>query len=86
MHEDALSILTRIAHESTLRYAMQLITTSSVIAKRRKGTEVSHQCVVICCVNSFLRLIYTCRVSGFGQYRSRCLMKACAVSEDIFEL
>lgn len=62
MHEDALSILTRIAHESTLRYAMQLITTSSVIAKRRKGTEVSHQCIVICCVNSPLRVIYACRV------------------------
>ncbi|GLV38454.1 reptin [Carabus blaptoides fortunei] len=41
MHEDALSILTRIAHESSLRYAMQLITTSSVVAKRRKGTEIT---------------------------------------------
>lgn len=38
---DALSILGRIASETSLRYAIQLITTSSFIAKRRKASEVS---------------------------------------------
>ncbi|MBW0478992.1 hypothetical protein O181_018707 [Austropuccinia psidii MF-1] len=36
----ALDILTRIASESSLRYGIQLITTSSLVAKRRKNKEV----------------------------------------------
>ncbi|OAV89500.1 RuvB-like helicase 2 [Puccinia triticina 1-1 BBBD Race 1] len=36
----ALEILTRIASESSLRYGIQLITTSSMVAKRRKSKEV----------------------------------------------
>ncbi|KAI7962867.1 hypothetical protein MJO28_000961 [Puccinia striiformis f. sp. tritici] len=36
----ALDILTRIASESSLRYGIQLITTSSMVAKRRKSKEV----------------------------------------------
>ncbi|CAL8109395.1 unnamed protein product [Orchesella dallaii] len=39
--EDALKVLTRIATETSLRYAIQLITTAGVIAKRRKSQEVS---------------------------------------------
>lgn len=41
MSEDALSILTRIGQESSLRYAIQLITTASLVCRKRKGTEVS---------------------------------------------
>jgi RuvB-like protein 2 len=37
---DALELLTRIAHESTLRYAMHLITMSSYAAKKRKSLTV----------------------------------------------
>jgi len=39
--EDALKVLTRIATETSLRYAIQLITTAGVITKRRKSNEVS---------------------------------------------
>ncbi|KAG0143445.1 hypothetical protein CROQUDRAFT_661249 [Cronartium quercuum f. sp. fusiforme G11] len=36
----ALDILTRIASESSLRYGIQLITTASIVAKRRKSKDV----------------------------------------------
>ncbi|KAI5631364.1 ruvB-like helicase 2 [Phthorimaea operculella] len=41
MSADALTVLTRVATETSLRYAIQLITTASLVAKRRKATEVS---------------------------------------------
>ncbi|RVE40798.1 hypothetical protein evm_014552 [Chilo suppressalis] len=41
MSNDALTVLTRVATETSLRYAIQLITTASLVAKRRKATEVS---------------------------------------------
>lgn len=37
----ALEVLTRIAQESSLRYAIQLITTANLVSRKRKGTEVS---------------------------------------------
>jgi len=37
---DGLTVLTRIATETSLRYAIQLITIAGVVAKRRKSTEV----------------------------------------------
>uniref|UniRef100_T1GDX2 RuvB-like helicase n=1 Tax=Megaselia scalaris TaxID=36166 RepID=T1GDX2_MEGSC len=40
MHPDALTILTKIAHDTSLRYAIQLISTGNLIARRRKATEV----------------------------------------------
>merc|ERR1719508_700520 len=39
MSEDALSVLTKVAGETSLRYAIQLITVASLV--RRKGTEIS---------------------------------------------
>ncbi|CAG5000136.1 unnamed protein product [Parnassius mnemosyne] len=41
MSADALTVLTRVATETSLRYAIQLITTASLVAKRRKASEVS---------------------------------------------
>lgn len=41
MSEDALTVLTRIGVETTLRYAIQLITASSLVCRKRKGTEVT---------------------------------------------
>lgn len=38
---DALTILTKIATETSLRYAIQLITTANLVCRRRKGAEVS---------------------------------------------
>ena len=38
--EDAKELLTKIGQETTLRYAIQLITTSSLVAARRKSKEV----------------------------------------------
>lgn len=41
MNADALTILTKIATETSLRYAIQLITTAHLVCRRRKGAEVS---------------------------------------------
>lgn len=41
MTDDALTILTRIGLETSLRYAIQLITTAGLVARKRKSTEVS---------------------------------------------
>ncbi|EDW95353.2 uncharacterized protein Dyak_GE19593 [Drosophila yakuba] len=41
MHPDALTILTRIATDTSLRYAIQLITTANLVCRRRKATEVN---------------------------------------------
>lgn len=40
MHADALTVLTKIATDTSLRYAIQLITTSNLVCRRRKGAEV----------------------------------------------
>merc|ERR1711862_75845 len=36
---DALELLTRIAQETSLRYAIQTIITSSLVARKRKGSD-----------------------------------------------
>lgn len=40
MTSEAITVLTKIATANSLRYAIQLITTSNLICKRRKGVEV----------------------------------------------
>ncbi|ESO10238.1 hypothetical protein HELRODRAFT_73174, partial [Helobdella robusta] len=40
MTEDALTVLTRIGQETSLRYAIQLITTAYLVCRKRKGKEV----------------------------------------------
>jgi DNA helicase TIP49 (TBP-interacting protein) len=40
MTEDARELLTKIGHETSLRYAIQLITAASIVSQRRKATEV----------------------------------------------
>ncbi|CAH0548738.1 unnamed protein product, partial [Brassicogethes aeneus] len=40
MSENALGVLTRIAKETSLRYGMQLIMTSSLISRKRKAQEI----------------------------------------------
>ncbi|XP_072035140.1 ruvB-like 2 [Amphiura filiformis] len=40
MAEDAITVLTRIGMETSLRYAIQLITAASLVCRKRKGTEV----------------------------------------------
>jgi RuvB-like protein 2 len=41
MEESALEVLTVIASETSLRYAIQLITTSNLVARRRKAAAVA---------------------------------------------
>ncbi|KAG5886293.1 hypothetical protein JTB14_001512 [Gonioctena quinquepunctata] len=43
MSDNALAVLTRICKETSLRYGMQLIMTSSLIARKRKAHEVDVQ-------------------------------------------
>ncbi|GLG99028.1 RuvB-like helicase 2 [Gryllus bimaculatus] len=43
MTDDALTVLTRIALETSLRYAIQLITTASLVSRKRKSTEKMNQ-------------------------------------------
>ena len=40
MNDDALELLTRIANETSLRYAIQMIMTSNLVAKKQKSKEV----------------------------------------------
>ncbi|XP_078733865.1 ruvB-like 2 [Lampetra fluviatilis] len=40
MNDDALTVLTKIGMETSLRYAIQLITAASLVCRKRKGTEV----------------------------------------------
>jgi RuvB-like protein 2 len=40
MTEDGKELLTRIGFETSLRYAIQLITAAAITCQRRKGTEV----------------------------------------------
>jgi DNA helicase TIP49 (TBP-interacting protein) len=60
MSDDALTVLTRIALETSLRYAIQLITTASLVCRKRKGTEVGR---AICC----------CGISGRPLNFMKCL-------------
>ncbi|UYV77977.1 RUVBL2 [Cordylochernes scorpioides] len=41
MSDDALTVLTKIGIETTLRYAIQLITNANLVCKKRKGLEVT---------------------------------------------
>ncbi|TRY62133.1 hypothetical protein TCAL_06253 [Tigriopus californicus] len=41
MGEDAMKVLTRIAVEASLRYAIQLISVANLVCKKRKGTSIS---------------------------------------------
>uniref|UniRef100_A0A1I8F832 RuvB-like helicase n=1 Tax=Macrostomum lignano TaxID=282301 RepID=A0A1I8F832_9PLAT len=41
MSEDALTVLTKIGMETSLRYAIQLITTANLVCRKRKGLEVA---------------------------------------------
>lgn len=38
--EDALLVLTRVAVDTSLRYAIQLITTANLVSKKRRRTQV----------------------------------------------
>merc|ERR1712100_959085 len=41
MTDDALSLLTRIGQDTTLRYAIHMITTAHLVCTKRQGTEVA---------------------------------------------
>jgi len=41
MGDDAMLVLTKIGQETSLRYAIQLITCANLVCRKRKGTEVS---------------------------------------------
>eukprot|EP00958_Prasinococcus_capsulatus_P010624 scaffold1034_cov418-Prasinococcus_capsulatus_cf.AAC.33 len=40
MTDDAKELLTKIGHETSLRYAIHLITAAALVCRRRKGTTV----------------------------------------------
>jgi len=40
MTDDARELLTKIGHETSLRYAIQLITAASIVCQQRKSTQV----------------------------------------------
>jgi len=41
LHEDAANLLTKTAVETSLRYAMQMITSAAIVARKRKSQEVT---------------------------------------------
>jgi RuvB-like protein 2 len=44
MTDDARDLLTKIGHETSLRYAIQLITAASIVSQQRKATQVCDAC------------------------------------------
>jgi RuvB-like protein 2 len=40
MTDDGRDLLTKIGHETSLRYAIQLITAASIVSQQRKATQV----------------------------------------------
>jgi len=52
MSDDALTVLTRIGKETSLRYAIQLITTASHVCRRRKVGFLLAS--IACCVLAML--------------------------------
>lgn len=58
MSDDALTVLTRIALETSLRYAIQLITTASLVCRKRKSTEVWLVYVVVIGITIILSSLY----------------------------
>lgn len=59
LSDDALTVLTRIAMETSLRYAIQLITLAGLVSRKRKSNEVS---------NSYLTLLYLL-TNGSGPHK-----------------
>ena len=56
MSDDALTVLTRIGKETSLRYAIQLITTASHVCRRRKvGFPPCFDCLL--CVGHAVSLV-----------------------------
>lgn len=43
MTDDARELLTKIGHETSLRYAIQLITAASIVCQQRKATQVRQE-------------------------------------------
>lgn len=41
MNNDALGVLTKLASETSLRYAIQLITVANLVSRKRKAMEVT---------------------------------------------
>lgn len=41
MNSDALVVLTKLASETSLRYAIQLITVANLVSRKRKAMEVT---------------------------------------------
>ena len=72
MSDDALTVLTRIALETSLRYAIQLITTASLVCRKRKSTDVwLAQIVVVWNCSSlklFLYVICYCKTDIVNMY------------------
>jgi len=48
MTDDALELLTRIAQETSMRYAIQMIMTSNLVAKKRKSSKVEIEHIERC--------------------------------------
>ena len=48
MSEDAKQLLTKIGHETSLRYAIHLITASALNCQKRKGKIVEVQDITLC--------------------------------------
>lgn len=48
MTDDAQELLTKIAMETSLRYAIHMITAASLVCSKRKGTEVDVQDIKRC--------------------------------------
>lgn len=62
MTDDGRDLLTKIGHETSLRYAIQLITAASIVAQQRKATQVRWQSVTCNCAR-----LWSCSTAWVAQ-------------------
>ena len=80
MTEEAAALLTRIASETSLRYAIHMIMTASLVCQKRKGTEVDIQDIKRC----YSLFVDTKRSAHFlKEYRANFMFSDAAVPGDM---
>eukprot|EP00298_Acanthocystis_sp_HF-20_P006546 c16372_g1_i1.p1 GENE.c16372_g1_i1~~c16372_g1_i1.p1 ORF type:complete len:463 (+),score=219.47 c16372_g1_i1:69-1457(+) len=82
LSEDAKELLTNIAVEASLRYAIQTITTSSLICRKRKGTQVTAEDVK----RSFMLFLDVKRSTQYlVEYQDNYMFNEVEMDEDMGE-
>ena len=77
MSDDALTVLTRIGKETSLRYAIQLITTASLVTRKRK---VRRETLTVCIIQFLLVFHLVCTILPVPYCVSvLCILRICTI-------